>query len=90
MRAMSTDPTDLEGGNLTEPPGTGGRRGNLDVGEDALGHRRGVDHTLKLLVEAQRIGVHVLVGVRGDLDLIVDCAHSISHTLSRGRTEHGD
>ena len=55
-------------------PRAGGRRGDLDIREGALSHGRGVNDTLQFLVEANRVGVHVLVGAAGDLDLIIDCA----------------
>ena len=46
----------------------------MDIREGALSHGRGVNDTLQFLVEANRVGVHVLVGAAGDLDLIIDCA----------------
>ena len=64
----------IQGRELTEPPRACGRRGDLDIREGALSHGRGVNDTLQFLVEANRVGVHVLVGATGDLDLIIDCA----------------
>ena len=61
-----------EGETLTEPPRAGRRRCDLDVGEHALDHGRGVDDALELLVVAHRVGGHVLVRAARDLDLVVD------------------
>ena len=57
---------------LTVPPCTGRGCGNFDIGQDALGHGRRSDDALQFLVESKGVGVHVLVSVRRDFDLVVD------------------
>ena len=84
--AMSAEFADFKGDGLTEPPRAGRRRCDLDVGEHALDHGRGVDDPLEFLVVAHRVRVHVLVRAASDLDLVVDCAIAWSITHSELRS----
>jgi hypothetical protein len=58
-------------GGLTEPPSASGGCSHFNIGKDTLGHGRSVNDSLKFLVVAHRLRMHVLMGTSSYFNLVV-------------------